>query len=235
MDHDTPIVLWCGRFHSYDGYGTAAQHHVGALRQAGATVVAVDMASREVVGPVPDALVHTDKTADQIRVRAIDPARPIVAVVHERPVRFERVMAVGKSCLVGFSYWETEQLPADWASLLSSMDLVWAASDFNAEGFARSGVPRWMIDTVGQPVDPLLLNTSLTNDTLRTRWPEETVFLSVVSSHVGRRDLAVLFESFSIAFNNDDDVSLVLKVPQNGEDSVRETLETTMRSMPARR
>ena len=40
---------------------------------------------------------------------------------------------------------------------------------------------------------------------------------------------------FRYAFQGEDEVCLVLKVPEDGEESVRRTLETTMLSMPGRR
>jgi glycosyltransferase involved in cell wall biosynthesis len=230
----SPIILWCGRTDTHDGYGTAARLHVGALRDCGAPVIAVDIESRSVVGPVPPALIHTDMKNGDLRIRAVDPLRPIVAVVHERPDRFEKVTAVGKSSLVGFSYWETMELPDKWAGLLTSMDRLWVGSEFNALGFENSGVPRSMIERVGHPVDPLLLDIADSCAGHRDRWPEQTVFLSVVSSAVGRRDLGVLFESYAMAFEPKDDVALVLKVPADAEKKVRETLEQTMRSVPAR-
>ncbi len=206
-----------------------------ALHERNAPVVAVDIESCSIVGPVPPSLIHSDRMGGDLRIRAVDPSRPIVTIVHERPDKFPLVTAAGKSVLVGFSYWETMDLPDTWAALLVSMDRMWVGSEFNALGFENSGVTGSMIERVGHPVDPLVLDIAESRSGLRSRWPEHTVFLSVVSSAVGRRDLSVLFESYAMAFEPSDDVALVLKVPVDAEEKVRVQLEQTMRSLPARR
>lgn len=230
-----PIILWIGRFHSRDGYGTAARLHVAALRMIGAPVIAVDVETQAVVGPVDAALIHTDSVGGVFRIRAVDPARRFCAIVHERPDNYGCVDAVGNVQLVGMSYWETLDLPPNWAGWMTSMDQIWAGSEFNRNGFVGSGVPDWMVHEVGHPVDQALLDASPSQTTIRKRWPEETVFLSVVSSVSGRRDISLLYESFSTAFSADDDVALVLKVPEGAEATIRATLGSVMASLPARR
>ena len=97
----------------------------------------------------------------------------------------------------------------------------------------RSGVPHWMIDVIPLPIDPLAQEIATAREHLRRRWPETTVFFSFVSSAVGRRDLNVLYEAFLMAFDQSDDVALVLKAPGSGAGSVNATLENVRRSMPA--
>ena len=230
-----PVLVWfVGRFFTHDGYGSAAQMHVAALRAEGAPVVAIDIGSREVVGPVPDNYVRIDETTDRVRISPHDAERQLTAVVHDRPDHFAKFGAAGRSRLIGYSYWETTTLPPGWAGALSSMDRVWTSSEFNRNGFAASGVPRWMIDTLGHPVDQTLLQVASSNGHHRDRWPEKTVFLSVVSSTVGRRDLAMLFEAYAAAFDQDDDVALVLKVPEKGAEKLEQTIQQVMMTAPAR-
>jgi glycosyltransferase involved in cell wall biosynthesis len=233
-DRNGPIVVWIGRFTTTDGYGTAALAHVSALRDHGAEVVSVEIDSQSIVGPVRDGLIRSRRRGADLEIRAADPDRDVVAIVHDRPDLYGRVTASGRSRLIGFSYWETNDLPAEWAGWMASMDRVWAASSFNADAFERAGVPAWMIDVVGHPVDPLVLDAAESTKSYRMRWPHETVFLSLVSSMNRRRDLGVLFEAFAAAFTSDDDVALVLKAPDGTEEAVRSLLSTTMNTMPAR-
>lgn len=232
---EPPIILWCGRFFTQDGYGTAARLQVGALRELGAPVVPVDIASRKVFGPVPEHLVLGDHGGGSLNVRATDPSRPITAIVHDRPDIYPQVTVTGRARSIGYSYWETVDLPSDWAGWMTSMDRVWASSEFNARAFTDAGVPEWMIDSVGLPADPIVIEAATSSERSRMRWPESTVFLSVVSSLVGRRDLNLLLEAFSIAFDADDDVALVLKVPPDGREHVRDSIDRLASSIPARR
>jgi glycosyltransferase involved in cell wall biosynthesis len=234
LSAERPILLWIGRFFAHDGYGTAARLHRAAVREAGAPVVAVDIVSRSIVGSLPDGLVDVRVTPNGLTVRATDHRRPIVAVVHDRPDQYRRVVAAGRSQLIGYSYWETTSVPPNWAAWMTSMDRIWVSSQFNADAFASAGVPSWMIDRVGHPIDHLACDVAMSRDALRARWPESTVFLSIVSSAVGRRDTNLLFEAFAMAFDQDDDVALVLKVPEKGLEAVGVSLEQVMLSMAAR-
>jgi glycosyltransferase involved in cell wall biosynthesis len=229
-----PIIVWVGRFSAHDGYGTAARLHLSALCEAGTPVVGVDIKSRSVVGGLADGLVQTARSGTDMTIRSIEPGRPITVIVHDRPDRYRHVAVAGRSQMVGYTYWETSSLPANWASWMLSMDRIWTSSHFNADAFERAGVPEWMIDVVPHPVDQLALDVATTRDQLRSRWPESTVFLSIVSSAVGRRDLNLLFEAFAMAFDAKDDVALVVKVPEAALDGVGDTLERAMLSMPAR-
>ena len=231
---EMPILVWFGRLFSHNGYGSGAQMHVAALRSEGVPVVAIDIETRNVVGPLPDGLVHIERRAPAISVSAVDPDRRITAVVHDRPDTFPHFKAAGRSRLIGYSYWETTTLPAEWSGLLSSMDRVWTSSEFNRDGFAASGVPRWMIDTVGHPVDKTLHAIATSDASYRDRWPEKTVFLSVVSSTVGRRDLSLLFEAYASAFGANDDVALVLKVPPAAAERTARIIQQVMLTTPAR-
>jgi len=229
-----PLILWCGRFHEQDGYGTGARLHVNGLRGIGAPVVAVDMPSLSVVGEVSDSDLRFEAGKNSLRITCAPDDRPIIAVVHERPDEYPRVSVAGRARVVGYSYWEAVSLPEGWAGFMASMDGMLTSSDFNAETFSRGGVPSWLIQTIGHPIDPLLEDVRRSATEHRRRWQEQTVFLSVASSAVGRRDLTMLFESYAYAFDHDDDVALIIKVPPRGIDAVQDCLERTMLSHPAR-
>jgi glycosyltransferase involved in cell wall biosynthesis len=230
-----PIVVWLGRQHQLSGYGFAARQHVAALRSIGADVVAIDSASGSLVGSVPEGLVKVTQSRDRTTIKAVDPDRPIVTVVHDRPDFFTKVTASGRARLIGYSYWETSSLPPNWAGWQTSMDAVWTSSQFNADIFEEAGVPPWMIEIVGHPIDPLLLEVRDTIPSSARRWKESTVFLSVISSTVGRRDMNLLFEAFSAAFDAGDDVALVLKVPEDGGAGLGETFERAFRETSSMR
>lgn len=229
-----PIVVWSGRQYESNGYATGARAHIHVLRDAGWPVVAVDLETRKVLGSHPDRTVEISRSPDRLTIRAIDPRQPIVSVVHERPDMYPRVITSGRSRAVGFSYWETPDLPQDWAGWMTSMDAIWTSSEFNREVFQKGGVPSWMIDVVGHPVDSLVHEIAPTATDLRKRWSESTVFLSVVSSVIGRRDLNLLFEAFSSAFSAEDNVALVLKCPRGGGETVGDALARVMLAQPGR-
>ena len=165
--HDQPIIVWIGRFFDQSGYGTAARLHLAALRDAGAPVVGVDIQSQALVGSLRDGLIQTSGSKSKLTIRAVDPRRLITAIVHDRPDSYPQVSAAGRSRLIGYSYWETTSLPRGWAAWMQSMDRVWTSSHFNATAFASAGVPAWMVDIVGHPVDQLVRDVAATHEQLR--------------------------------------------------------------------
>lgn len=224
--HPEPIIVWFGRFHANEGYGSAARAHVDALRSAGVPTIAVDLLSSELVGPVPDGLIRrqTGLARRTGRITPVDPSTPMTVVVHDRPDRYPWVRVTGRARAIGYSYCETEQLPEGWAGLMIAMDRVWASSQHNRDAMVASGVPPWLIDTVPVPVDRSSLAVAASPDSWRGRWPEQTVFLTVVSTGVGRRDLESLYESFLAAFHDRSDVALVVKCSADGAAGVREAI-----------
>ncbi len=235
MKHQPPIVAWIGRFSTHDGYGSAARSHVTALRSVDAAIVAIDLASLRFVGDLPDGLVEVNRREGALKISSVDPQRKIVAIVHETPDLYPRVQVTGMARAIGYSYPETASLPPGWAALMSSMDRIWTSSVFAADVFRNGGVPSWMTDVVQHPVDPLALDVAAGRDRARRRWPERTVFMSVVTDVSAQRlDLNLLLEAFSMAFDPDDDVAIVLKVSEDGAESLRHTLARVMATMPAR-
>jgi len=227
-------VVWVGRFRTLDGYGTAAQLHVNALRRIGITVVCVDLASQDIMGSLDETVVDVCRSAGRTQINALVADRPIVAVLHDRPDRYDRVTVSGRARVAGFSYWETVGLPPNWSGWMSSMDEIWAASPFNRRGFAEAGVPEWMIKEVGHPVDPLIRAVADTASSYRQRWSESTVFLSLVSSVNTRRDLTLLIEAFIHEFDANDDVALVLKGPTASEEVVSSIIGAVAATLPSR-
>ncbi|MBT5579814.1 MAG: hypothetical protein HOJ56_05875, partial [Acidimicrobiaceae bacterium] len=220
MSQPRPILVWCGRFRSHDGYGTAARALIRAAEAADIPWVAIDTEGMELAATSDDALVAITELDDRLVIEPSDRQRPLVAVVHERPDRYCRVTVAGRARSVGITYWEAANLPSGWSDLMLAMDEIWAGSAHNRTVFAAAGIPDRMLEVVPLPVDA---DAVLTNRDRDPAWGQSTVYLSILSG-VQRRDIRLLFESFDRAFTSEDDVALVIKTRPGSRAEVEQAL-----------
>lgn len=113
--------------------------------------------------------------------------------------------------VIGYWFWELQQIPDSWVRAFSLVDEVWAASRFIEEALkARSPVPVIRIPPVVQPHDNVTLPRHILN------LPEERfLFLSMcdASSVMERKNPRAVIRAFQKAFDrNDSRVGLVLKI-----------------------
>jgi len=226
----SPIVVWCGRFSSDDGYGAAARSHVKAMRAAGVRHIAVDSERLSVFGDMDEGAALAKKKNQLLTIRAVDNCQEFVVVTHERPDRYATVASRGRCRRVGYSYFEAATLPRGWATEMTSMDEVWTSSQLNRRVFSEAGVPDWMLRVLPHPVD---VDPSLIGTDRGRRWRDTTVFLTIVSG-AHRRDLRALYEAFSEAFEADEPVLLVLKVRPGAKGLVETAFRSVMLTDPGR-
>ena len=204
-----PIILWCGRFSSFDGYGTVSRNHLRGLVDAGARVAAFDVQTLKLVGPQTTARVTLRELKNRVEIESEDVDDRIVVVFHERPDLFDRVRIEGLTRLIGHSVFETESLPPQWVDKIVSMDEIWVASEFNRKSFMRAGVPAFMIKKLHHAIDTRAYRANVGATKLGNA--QEVVFLTVCSS-TERRDLGLALRAFFRAFTDKDPVRYVIKL-----------------------
>lgn len=171
------------------GYGNAAEHMIRALEARGHEV----------------GITHQETAAfrgecDRGWLRRHPPLRAGVGIYFTLPTTW----MAKHSRSVGFSMWETSEIPVEWRPWLDKVDEIWVPSHYCAELF-RPHVRR-AVHVIPFGVAPQEFPISAPRDARRIR------FLHIWSAHGLERkgaDLAV--GAFRKAFDGRDDVELVLQ------------------------
>jgi glycosyltransferase involved in cell wall biosynthesis len=104
---------------------------------------------------------------------------------------------------IGFSYWETNQLPKDWVEKMNLMDEIWTTSQWARDMFIQSGVTvpvfdfRLGVDPLFKPVKRKLKNNQFT-------------FMSIGSPST-RKNTQMVVDAFIKLFEGNHNVRLLYK------------------------
>jgi glycosyltransferase involved in cell wall biosynthesis len=104
---------------------------------------------------------------------------------------------------------ETDRLPGGWCEACSQMDEIWVPSAFNAEVFARSGVPAEKLVVI-----PEAISAQFSQDgavPIRVQGQQGFTFLSIFDWSL-RKGWDVLLRAFAEEFEPGEDVTLMLRV-----------------------
>ena len=197
------------------GYACAADGYVRVLKQSQVSVCRVCLRPGTGLGlwyecgPLTEELVRDAPTV----LHCVPEYLPAL-------VRWLRERGV-KGPLVAMTVWETDRLPAHWATLLNTMDGVIVPSAWNQRVFVGSGVtvPTYVLPHVsefrGEPADAAVVArvTSRIPAPLRTRF----LFYSIGAWN-RRKGNDLLVRAFLKAFSGRSDVALLLKTTNKSQD-----------------
>ena len=104
---------------------------------------------------------------------------------------------------------ETDRIPADWVEPCNEYDFVWVPSEFHMAAFARSGVEEAKLRILPEAIDAQLYRQKPS-----PLWPRDSSSFSFLSTFVWqpRKAWDVLLEAYCREFSSDENVSLILKV-----------------------
>lgn len=216
---DTTII-WIGRFLYKGGYGVAARGTYRALKEAGLSVIGIDVQTGKPVDDAGHAYFTTQIGHDgTLFLRARDKHRKVVCIFQETPPQWSRLWVGGRVHVVGYTLTETEQIPFNWAAEMLAADRLFVASEWNKGVLERAGLPSSMIDVVPLVADAKLFAPR--DATLPFRGANGFRFLHVASG-LSRKDFGTLIRAYCEAFSADDDVSLIIKLPKyTKEDEIK--------------
>lgn len=148
---------------------------------------------------------------------------PDLVFIHSVPELFDKLRRSSRPA-VGCTVWETTQLPTHWPALLGHVDQLVVPCEMNRSTFNLAEAP---------PVSvvPHICNESLLDvkpeaiDQLRSALeinPGTWVYYNI-SSWAPRKALPQTLHSYLLAFSAADDVCLVLKTDQQGQDLTSST------------
>lgn len=192
-------VKYCGPALDYSGYGEANRHDIGALTVAGI----------KVIGEYTKHCLEISDFGDLGALTRLCSTRTddyLIKILHTTPNIYGRFIEPGKYHIARV-FWETDKLPDDFTRGVRMCQEIWTGSEFNANAIRKAGItniPIYIIPeaivTPAPAVEPFIIP----NDT-------DYRFYSIFE-WTERKNPVALLESFWKEFENDDNVSLTLKV-----------------------
>lgn len=198
-------VFWQSIMNFPTGYAMSCREILRALDRQG-----VRSTYRYVYGPgTPFPVLERESDANHdylmklIRNRPAD-RKPSVSVVYGQGDVFKRNQGRRK---IGFTMLEVDGVPREWVRQANEMDEVWVPTEFNRQGFLRSGLKR-PVFKVPLGVDPDYFHPEIQG---HPNPMGEFVFLSNFEWGE-RKDPALLLKVFSDEFRTSEPVRLLCKV-----------------------
>lgn len=192
-------VRYVGPCLDYSGYGEACRHDIGALHQAG-------------VGLTLEVPKHTLEIADfgelgdlciSLQNRAIDHK---VTILHTTPNIYQKYLNPN-DYNIGRVFWETDKLPPDFAYGVQMVQEIWTGSEFNAQAIRNAGItdiPIFIIPEAIKAPEGTIREFEVPNKS-------DYRFYSIFEWSQ-RKNPQALLEAFWKEFEDEDDVSITLKV-----------------------
>jgi glycosyltransferase involved in cell wall biosynthesis len=144
-----------------------------------------------------------------------DISSPDIDIAYTLPRNFkDRFLPASKLKLAIYNY-ETSVMPEVWKGEINHIDFALPSSNFSKEIFANSGWPEDKCIVVPHGIEPKLFKTKKKHQLKNNK---KFNFLNISIPHY-RKNIDVLLDAYYSAFNEKDDVCLViktsLKAPKN--------------------
>jgi GT2 family glycosyltransferase len=216
QDRYTHEVLWQSIMNFPTGYAVSCREILRALDRRGVRVIYRYAYGPGSPFPVPEIGSSGDFLLDTMRDRR-DGARPSLSVVYGQGDVFRRNRGRRN---VGFTMLEVDGFPRDWVRQANRLDEVWVPTEFNRQGFLRSGLKR-PVHKIPLGVDPNYFHPRIQG---HPNPMGEFVFLSNFEWGE-RKEPWLLLKTFNETFSAREPVRLVCKIfNQDGMLSVRDEI-----------
>lgn len=196
-------LIWRGPVLDLSGYASAARGYITACDRVGIRVRAHDR-SRSINLKNRGMDDSIFKMYERLKNTVVEPDCP--AVQHQVPDVFYKDRKTRYS--IGYTIFEMLNVPRVWVEPCNKMDVIWTGSDYSKQAFLNSGV------TTPIEVLPHALDMELYKPE-GPRWEIENrrsfAFISVFD-FTARKAWKELLRAYWTAFDNQDDVCLILKV-----------------------
>jgi glycosyltransferase involved in cell wall biosynthesis len=206
-------VSYIGAFNNLSGYADAARNNVCAISSVGIPIDAI---------PVSFENFSTDcgELGRKIKHLISSNSDAPVQIIHTIPPVFSKFTACNKYN-IGYTAWESSELPHQWVSHINQLNEVWVPSQYNKDVFEQSGV------TVPVFVIPHTFNIEIfEKEVARDSFtkPSGFVFYSIFQ-FLQRKGPIPLLKAYLTEFKSNEDVCLLLKTylfdPTNPDEKVK--------------
>lgn len=190
-------ICYVGPVRDHSGYGETSRNHVASLVSAGVDLTisplqyTLDMAEFGKLGKLVDSYINKQIDYD-------------IRLLHATPDQYVRLAEPGKYN-IGFLYWETNKVPADFVPGLNLCNEVWTASEANADA-ARAGGVSSPIYVFPQPMDA----ERVFGDPFRIIEFDGFMFYSIFE-WIERKNPRALLHAYWQEFQHGENVGLLLK------------------------
>lgn len=203
------------------GYAEAARNNIGALAEAGVNIHVNPISFENfrsdlgVLGQKCQALIRRDSDAP-------------IQIVHTTPNIFHKFYGPNRYN-IGYTTWETTNLPKDWVSNINMMDEIWVPCTQNIEIFKNSGVTK-PIFLIPHTFNIPLMEKERIDTTLQNVEADDFVFYSVFQWTI-RKNPVDLLKAYLTEFTGNDKVCLILKTymvnpnDQGERDKIKEQIK----------
>lgn len=202
-------VKYVGPINDFSGYGEASRNYIFSLHQKG---IPVTVSPRN-FDPNPPAI--TDPEKKEILASLVGKKIPYdVVIIHLTPDLYPMYAEKGKYN-IGFSAWETTLIHPKWVHSCSVLDEMWTPCDWNVKAFKDSGL-KMPVLKVPHGIDQGMFD-GLEEKEFKVKGlsPSTFKFYSIFQ-WIYRKNPEGLLRAYFNAFDDSDDVALVLKTYRAG-------------------
>ena len=193
----------------FSGYGEASRNYIFSLHKKG---IPITVSPRN-FDPNPPPI--ADKEQREVLESLINKNIPYdVVIIHLTPDLFPQYAEPGKYN-IGFAAWETSLLHPKWANTCNAVNEIWVPCDMNVEAFKNSGV-RPPVYKVPHGIDPNMFEGLSGDDFSMPGLSPSTYKFYSVFQWIYRKNPEGLLRAYFNAFDEKDDVALILKTYRMG-------------------
>ena len=204
-------IKYIGPVLDYSGYGEAARGYIFSLHEKG---IPLTVSPRNFdINPPPIA----DKEKKEILDSLIDKdINYDTVIIHLTPDLYPRYVERGKYN-IGFAAWETTLLHPKWVqSISSSVNEMWVPCDWNIKAFKDSGITV-PIFKIPHGIDPCMFNGVEDKKFSIKELDDSTYKFYSIFQWTYRKNPEGLLRAYFNAFDDSDNVALILKTYRGGE------------------
>lgn len=187
----------------YSGYGEASRHDVKALLSAGVNVTC------EAPSYTREQADYGDIGKECVKLIGKEIGYRI-KIIHTTPNVYPQFFEPEKYH-IGRVFWETDQLPKEFALQAQQCDEIWTGSRFNVDAIKKSGVTK-PVYIVPEAIDTDIDIGSIKPFIIQN---QDTYKFYSVFEWIERKNPKALLEAYWQEFRNGENVSLTLKTYRN--------------------
>jgi len=198
-DYSNLKFEWCGEILAEIGYGVQARNILKPLIEGGADIKLI---------PAEEYVPDNRKIKDPFWLEQVEKSK----TKPDAPIRINFSIAPQfrmrqGAFHIGYCLWETTRLPNEWIPILNQQDHLFVPSSTHVDYYTASGITKPV-----SVVRPTVSNLDTSGPKMSiNELPDDTVKFLFSSNWIPRKNHQDLIAAFCCAFNNIQDVSLVLK------------------------